>query len=146
MRGKCFSSQQHQGHRSAKCSYGWWQENDIQPCLTPIWTTHWKTKAVFFPSLTTPWFLLFASKCNLSPDLEPSVQIRDCWLRFSSEIWAKPCWWASTAEAGLLPAKRKIMCQPGVWLFFITNFLICLFLFPSFFLTEPLFSSFYMAP
>lgn len=116
------------GPERCKPLSGWWQENDLPPCLGLVWRIQWETKSVFllpYP-LPVPSSLLSASNCNLSLDPEPGVQIRDRWLRFSSETWARSCWWASLAEVGLLKAKWKIICQPGAWLFFITNFLISL--------------------
>lgn len=91
-----------------------------------------KQRLSFSSSPHSPWppppvSLLSASNCNLSLNPEPSVQIRDCWLRFSGETWARPCWWHGLEGAGLLQAKREITCQTRACLFFITNFLISLY-------------------
>lgn len=133
-----------------------WQKKkkyDTWPQFSLVRTIKWETKIVFFllsllpPGPHLPVSLLSASNCNLSLDPEPGVQIRDCWLRFSGETWARPCWWHSLEGAGLLQAKREITCQTRACLFFITNFLISLCFnsvsFPPYTPHVPTFNSFY---
>lgn len=109
-----------------------WQKKKKITSIQPYADSQVRNKDCLFPPLPTPpdphlpVSLLSASNCNLSLNPEPSVQIRDCWLRFSGETWARPCWWHSLEGAGLLQAKREITCQTRACLFFITNFLISL--------------------
>lgn len=128
------SGRQFQGQRGATLYLGddqkkkIWHMTSVQPCVD----NQMRNKDRLFPPLPTPpgphlpMSLLSASNCNLSLDPKPSVQIRDCWLRFSGETWARPCWWHCLEGAGLLQAKREITCQTRACLFFITNFLISL--------------------